>query len=345
MLIRLSVPGQTAHGEPLGEPTYGGQLSNAAIQGIPAEGDVKITYETIEGTFGDGTSYQLRRPKYEFVQLGYGAMNSQTMFSPRVAQQMQGLGLLEAVAEETILNLSDPNDANGDGISGKPNYVWDYEQGKRSLGRLGWKANQPTMRQQVAGAFVGDLGITSSVFGNENHTDLQTLCVQAINGGNPELEASKLDKVTYYCRILAVPARRRVDDEAVIRGKALFTEIGCATCHVSTLTTGISSFIPEFSKQKIHPYTDLLLHDMGNELADGRPDFEANGNEWRTPPLWGIGLLHTVSKHTFLLHDGRARNIQEAILWHGGEGLASQQKFKNLSSSDRNALVKFLEAL
>lgn len=343
MLIRLSVPGAT--GEPTGEPTYGGQLSNAAIQGIPAEGDMKITYENVGGTFSDGTSYELRRPRYEFVQLGYGAMSPQVMFSPRVAQQMPGLGLLEAVAEETILAFADANDANQDGISGRANYVLDSESGKSVLGRLGWKANQPTMRQQVAAAFEGDIGITSSMFPNENHTNTQTACLQAISGGNPELEASKLDKVTYYCRTLAVPARRRVSDEAVIKGKALFTEIGCAKCHVSTLQTGISSFIPAFSRQKIHPYTDLLLHDMGDDLADGRPDGLATGNEWRTPPLWGIGLVHTVSKHSFFLHDGRARNLQEAILWHGGEGLASQQKFKKLSSSDRNAVIKFLEAL
>lgn len=345
MLIRLSVPGTTEHGEPKAEPNYGGQLSNSAILGVPAEGDVKITYDYINSTFDDGKAYQLRKPKYEFVNLGYGAMSANVMYSPRVAPQMQGLGLLEVVPEDQIVAMADPDDANRDGISGRPNRVWDAEKGTYRIGRLGWKANQPSMRQQVAGAFQGDLGISSSIFGGENHTSLQTACLNVPNGGTPELESSKLDKVTYYCQILAVPARRKTGDAAVIRGKALFTDIGCAKCHTSTLRTGASTDVPEFANQTIHPYTDLLLHDMGDGLADKRPDYEANGNEWRTPPLWGIGLIPTVNKHGFLLHDGRARNIEEAILWHGGEGETAQKKYKSLAETDRNAVIKFLEAL
>lgn len=346
MLVRLSIPGTDPHGGPLGDPEYGGQLSNKGIPGVAPEGDVKITYLEIAGFYDDGSSYTIRKPSYEFTNLGYGPMEAGIMFSPRVAPQMPGLGLLEAVDEATILSFADPDDNDKDGVSGRPNYVWDYEKKAVSLGRFGWKANQPGMKQQTAAAFLGDMGITSAFFPDENLTGSQTGKYSSLpNGGSPEISDEILDDVAYYSSTLAVPARRNWKDPQVTKGKELFTSLGCARCHIPSMTTGTHPSIPELSDQKIFPYTDMLLHDMGPGLADGRPDYLATGQEWRTPPLWGTGLIRTVNGHTFLLHDGRARNFEEAILWHGGEAEKSNNNFKKLSKADRDALIAFLESL
>jgi CxxC motif-containing protein (DUF1111 family) len=220
------------------------------------------------------------------------------------------------------------------------------EHGEVRVGRFGWKANQPSLRQQDAGAFRGDMGITSDLFPEEECTAAQEACLAAPSGGAPEVDAQKLDAVTFYSRMLAVPARRDVDGTEVLRGRRLFrNELECAKCHVPRLETGTVENAPELSKQVIFPYTDLLLHDMGPELADHRPDFEASGMEWRTPPLWGIGLVETVNRHTRFLHDGRARSLEEAILWHGGEAERSRERFRTLSATDRAALLRFLESL
>ncbi len=345
MLFRLSKPGKSANGGPVADPNYGLQLADRAILGVAREGTVNITYEEIPGEFADGQSYSLRKPRYEFTELGYGALDDDILFSPRVAPHMVGLGLLEAIDEATILGFEDPQDADGDGISGRANRVWDVAASKVNIGRFGWKANQPNLRQQTAGAFVGDIGITSSLFPEENCSANQTDCQNAFNEGQPELKGSIFDKVTFYSSTLAVPKRRLWDDPVVLRGKQLFFESNCIGCHIPKITTGNSGNIPEFYQQLIRPYTDLLLHDMGDELADGRPDFEASGNEWRTPPLWGIGLIETVNGHTNFLHDGRARNLEEAVLWHGGEAENSKQAFLNMNKTDREALIKFLDSL
>jgi CxxC motif-containing protein (DUF1111 family)/uncharacterized iron-regulated protein len=346
MLIRLSVPGEGEHGDPVPEPNYGGQLQGNAILGVPPEGDAQISYTEQPGSYSDGESYSLRKPTYTIENLGYGPMSSSTMMSPRTAPGMVGLGLLEALSEATILERSDPNDQNNDGISGRPNYVWDAINQKKSLGRFGWKANQPSLRQQTAGAFNGDMGITSTLFPQEGCTATQMQCLQAPTGSTtPQLADHLLADVVFYAQTLAVPARRHIDQQNVLHGEQLFTNLGCQSCHVSELTTGDFPEIPELGHQKIHPYTDLLLHDMGEELADQRPDFEATGVEWRTPPLWGIGLVETVNKHQFFMHDGRARGFAEAILWHGGEAQGSRDQFKQLSRADREALVAFLSSL
>jgi CxxC motif-containing protein (DUF1111 family) len=213
------------------------------------------------------------------------------------------------------------------------------------LGRFGWKANQPSIEQQSAGAFLGDIGLTSPLFPEQNCTAVQEACRAAPTGGDPEVDQEKIDAVTFYARYLAVPARRDADDSTVRHGEALFAAIGCASCHFTTLVTGDLDDAPALSAQRIHPYTDLLLHDMGTDLADDRPDYEADGREWRTPPLWGLGLIATVNRHTLLLHDGRARGVAEAILWHGGEGETARETFRNLPREDRAALVRFLESL
>ncbi|MEQ8279169.1 MAG: di-heme oxidoredictase family protein [Deltaproteobacteria bacterium] len=339
MLLRLSV----SSGEP--EPTYGGQLQPYAVLGVPAEGTPVVAYETTDGTYGDGTAYTLQKPTFTIDALGYGPLADDVLVSPRVAPVVYGLGLLEAVPAEDIYALEDPDDADGDGISGRANVAYDRERDTMALGRFGWKGGQPTIRQQSAAAFLGDIGITSSLFADGECTAAQAPCSDAISGGDPELLDVILDNVTDYGRLLAVPARRDVDDPQVLRGEALFTEAGCAACHVATLTTHEDADFAVLAGQTIHPYSDLLLHDMGPGLADDRPEAMASGTEWRTPPLWGIGLLETVNRHTKLLHDGRAATFEEAILWHGGEAETSKEVFRNLGVDDRAAIVSFLGSL
>jgi CxxC motif-containing protein (DUF1111 family) len=257
---------------------------------------------------------------------------------------MIGMGQPAAIPEERLEELADPDDEDGDGISGRINRVWDVELGAMAPGRFGWKAEQPTVLQQSAGALSGDMGISSRLFAEQNCPAAQADCIAAQDGGDPEIEDATLDKLVLYSRTLAVPARRGADDATVLRGKLLFDEAGCADCHTPRHVTGTGA-IDELSDQTIWPYTDLLLHDMGEALSDDRPSFAAEGSEWRTPPLWGIGLVEQVNKHLFLLHDGRARGFAEAILWHGGEAEASADAFRTLPAEDRAALVRFLESL
>ena len=348
LLIRLSRPGTDLHGGPLADAAYGLQLATQANPGVAAEGDMLVHYDEQPGTYADGSAYALRRPSYSWRNLGYGTMPADMQYSPRLAPQIPGLGLLEAVDASTIEALADPQDANHDGISGRPNYAWDKAAGKLLLARFGWKANQTTLRQQVADAFGADMGLTtsinpvpdlSSVQVNQYHLD------QLPNGGSPEVTDYQLNVVSFYCASLAVPARRSVKEPAVLQGKQLFAQVGCGSCHVARLQTGTSGTIPEFRGQTIRPYTDLLLHDMGPALADGRPDYLATGSEWRTPPLWGLGMLKTVNNNAFLLHDGRARTPEEAILWHGGEAEAARVAFTKLSKEQRTQLLTFLQSL
>lgn len=343
LLFRLSVPGTDDFGNNLPEPIYGGQFQDGVIQGIDVEGSIKVTYTPVNIMYADGTTITLQKPDYLFSDLNYGAMVSNVQVSPRVANQMIGLGLLDAVPESTLLSYADENDSNADGISGKPNYVYDIETGTIKLGRFGWKSNQPNLKQQVAGAFSGDMGITSSLFPDENcpsGVDCETLA----NGGSPEISDENLEKVAIYSATLAVPARRDFDEQNILEGKQLFESINCTACHISVMQTG-SYPIKALENQTIHPYTDLLLHDMGPELADNTPDFKATGNEWRTAPLWGIGLIKTVNNHTNLLHDGRARNIEEAILWHAGEASKAKEAFMQLSLEERTKLIDFIKSL
>ena len=345
LLLRLSVPGEDPKtGAPLPDPNYGGQLQDRSILEVPAEGEIKLSYQPVTGTYADGASYELRDPIYEIINLAFGKLADNVQVSPRLAPQVIGAGLIESIPEEVILEYADPDDADQDGISGRPNYVWDARAEQPALGRFGWKANVPTVEQQVAGAFHGDIGITSELHPQENCPASQTKCQEAPTGGSPELTDSRLASVTFYNRTLAVPAMRDSDDPDVVAGYNIFGDIGCGSCHRNNLTTGITEVEP-LSEQTIHPYSDFLLHDMGEALADGRRDFEATGSEWRTPPLWGLGLLDDVNGHRFLLHDGRARTIEEAILWHGGEAEGAKERFRKLSQAEREQLLAFLEAL
>ena len=344
MLVRLSVPGQGPDGGPAPHPAYGLQLNDRALPGITAGGRMRVRYEAVEGRYGDGRAYMLRRPVYAFETPGFGAPGDDLLLSPRVGQQLVGLGLLEAVSEAAILALADPEDADGDGISGRANRIGAAAGETGRLGRFGWKANAASLRDQVAEAFLGDLGITSPDRPDENCPAIQVACRAASSGGAPELDELRLRLMTFYVQTLAVPDRRGAGDPAVMRGEALFAAAGCIACHRPAMTTGEHP-VAALSGQPIRPYTDLLLHDMGEGLADGRPDYLADGREWRTPPLWGLGLIETVNGHDRLLHDGRARGVAEAILWHGGEGVAAREAFRAMPEADRAALIAFVLSL
>jgi CxxC motif-containing protein (DUF1111 family) len=343
MLVRLSVPGTDAHGGPKPHPAYGGQLNENGVPGVPGEGRAEVRCTEQAVTLNGAEQVILRKPSLTFVDLAYGAFPSDMLTSPRIAPPIFGLGLLQAVPESSILALADaPKPA---GIRGRVNRVWDVVQHKTVLGRFGWKANMPNLRQQIAGAFVGDMGVTSPLFPDENCTALQTACLKSPSAGKPELNAEQLDATEFYHLALAAPRQRNTDNAEVQRGSALFKQAQCAACHVTELKTGAFAKFPALSQQTIHPYTDLLLHDMGDALADHRPDYQANGQEWRTPPLWGIGLAQKIEPRAGFLHDGRARTLLEAVLWHDGEGAMSAQAVKHMPAPDWQALLEFLESL
>ncbi|HEU5072589.1 MAG TPA: di-heme oxidoredictase family protein [Polyangiaceae bacterium] len=344
ILLRLSVPGAEPGDEPRPDPDYGGQLQPFAISGVEPEGKPRVSYEELRGEYADGEEYSLLEPRFEVLEFAYGTPSSDLMISPRVAPVVFGLGLLEAIPEERLDELADPNDTDADGISGRLNHVPDAESSRTSVGRFGWKAEQPSVRQQAAAAFLGDMGITTSLFTQQDCTDAQADCGAAIAGGDPEISDDLLDTVSLYTSLLAVPVRSGWDDPEVLEGQKLFGALGCDGCHVPRHVTGDHEF-EELSGQVIFPYTDLLLHDMGRALSDERPSFGAEGNEWRTPPLWGLGRLGEVNGHDRLLHDGRARGVAEAVLWHGGEAEASRDAFSALSRAERDALVRFVESL
>lgn len=353
LLLRLSVPGQPApHHGVVPEPTYGDQLNNAAVQGVRPEGQVVVRETAVRGRFTDGTPYTLRRPHYRLRKLAYGPLHAQAMMSPRIAPQLIGVGLLEAIPEAEILANARAQAAMDGPIKGQPNRVWDAFAGRDMVGRFGWKANVASIAHQTAGAFLGDMGITSSKFQNEACTPAQKDCLAAPRGAQgaaPEIEDKILEDVVFYQATLAPPARRNPRDAQVLAGSRLFAQAQCAVCHRPSYVTAEGPFTRLTSQalagQTIYPYTDLLLHDMGEGLADGRPDFQANGRQWKTPPLWGIGLLRDVNGHQRLLHDGRADGVLEAILWHGGEAQASRDAVLKFSAAERAALVKFVESL
>jgi len=344
MLVRLSVPGLGVRGAPKAVAHYGDQLNDRAMPGVPSEGRVQISYREQSGNFADGEHYSLRAPRLNVDALAFGALPRNVMLSARVAPAVFGLGLLEAIPEQEIVAGADPFDANGDGISGKANRVWSLEHQRELLGRFGWKANVATLMDQSALAASADMGITSVLIPNQNCPPAQAQCRAAVSGGQPELSADFLAKLTQYVQMLGVPARRASADPAVPRGERVFTELGCAACHRASFSTGKHA-LSLLSKQVIYPYTDLLLHDMGPGLADGRPDHLASGQEWRTAPLWGLGLIETVNGHQLLLHDGRARGISEAILWHGGEAQSAADGYRRLPRAERTALLAFLRSL
>ncbi|NBZ88803.1 di-heme oxidoredictase family protein [Stagnihabitans tardus] len=354
MFLRISVPGGAV---PMGiegwlptqpHPVYGGQVQDLATPGLEPEGEMVVTYADQPVTLADGTVVVLKAPTYAML-----PDPGPALLSPRVAPQMIGLGLLEAIPAADILAHADEADADGDGISGRAQILPSEEFGVPMLGRFGLKAGAPTIKAQSAGAFSGDMGLSTPLHPAPlgDCTEAQTTCRTAPDGQEEgvrdglEVDAKSLDLVTFYSRNLAVPARRGVDDPQVLAGKQVFYAAGCQSCHVPKFVTNRLEGQPEQSFQLIWPYTDLLLHDMGPGLADNRPEGRASGSEWKTPPLWGIGLTEQVTGRASFLHDGRARSLLEAVLWHGGEAAASRDTVVGLSKTDRDALMAFLESL
>ena len=341
-LVRISSNPDDNPGEPIPVDGFGLQIQHRSTFQARPEARIEIEYETITETLGDGTEVELNKPIYNLVDT-YKPLPPSVRTSVRTAPPVFGLGLLEAIPESDIVEQADPNDLDGDGISGKPNYVTDVETGEKVLGRFGWKANQPSLLQQSAAAYNGDMGVTSSLFPEENLNNNP----QADDGlqDDPEISDQELRETAFYVSTLGVPSRRNTEDKTVRLGKKIFLEAGCVDCHTPSHKTAADFDIESVRDQTIFPFTDLLLHDMGEGLADNRSDFEANGREWRTAPLWGIGLTRTVNGHLSLLHDGRAKSFLEAILWHGGEAERAKNYVKELSENDRDALIEFIKSL
>ncbi len=327
--------------DPLGapDPVLGHQFQDQAISGFSGEGTVSVHYETVPFDYPDGTSVLLRRPVYvTSTELAPGVS-----LNPRIAPPMIGLGLIEAISDTDLLAHADPEDEDADGISGRAQRL------DAGIGRFGWKSTTATILEQSAVAFSNDMGLSTRLrpapYGD--CTAAQAACRAARHGdegGLPEIADDLLERVAFYSANLAVPARRDLNDPDVLAGKALFYQANCTACHVPKFATSADA-APEQSNQLIWPYSDFLLHDMGPGLADKTPTGTVAGSEWRTQPLWGIGLTQTVSGHSFFLHDGRARSLEEAILWHGGEAETARQAFAAFAAEDRMRLIQFLESL
>ncbi|MDD4882107.1 MAG: di-heme oxidoredictase family protein, partial [Gallionellaceae bacterium] len=327
---------------PLPHPVYGGQFNEEGIPGVPGEGRAETAWSETEVTLAGGEVVRLRQPAFSFSELAYGPLDP-VLVSARIGQPVFGMGLLDAVSAEELDRMA--AEAKPDGVTGRVNRVWDAAAGRAVAGRLGYKANMANLRQQIAGAMLGDLGITSPLFGEQNCSPVQAECRQAPDGGHPELTAEQLDDLEFYLAHLAVPQRRNADDPQVGQGERLFAASGCTACHRPLVVTGEHPKYPRLAQRAIAPYSDLLVHDLGEGLADHRPDFLANGREWRTAPLWGIGLAGLIGERVGYLHDGRARNLLEAVLWHGGEAAPAQARFTALTPAERAAVLAFLGSL
>lgn len=311
-------------------PRIGTQIQDQGVYGYHPEATVDVQWQAQAGQYTDGSAYQLRSPLVQITLPDGQPLPPNVLTSPRIPTPVFGRGLMEAIPEKTVLVLADPEDENNDGISGRPNYAWDSVTKSPALGRFGHKANIPNILEQTALAYVNDMGVTNPMFPAQD--------------GSSDIDQETLEAATFYTQTLAVPARTLMDNPVVKRGEKLFSQANCAACHIQELRTGDHK-IQALANQTIHPYSDLLLHDMGRGLADGRPDFRASGTEWRTPPLWGLGLTQAALPYSGYLHDGRARTPEEAILWHGGEAEASKEAFKTMSKRDREALLQFLNSL
>lgn len=374
LLIRLAMPATTpqqvealqqSQVEKVAHSIYGGQLQDRGVQGVPAEAKISVTWEDVPVTFVDGHTETLRRPNFQLKNPGYGDFDDELMVSPRVALPMIGLGLLEYIPVEAIKRQADVDDMNKDGISGKYNWVVDPQTGKQALGKFGWKAGQTKLITQNMSAFNEDMGLTSRIRPIESCTKNQPQCLNAPTGaddqgdGKPPVEVSdEVAKfVEFYTQNLAVPNRRKADDATVLAGKKRFYDIGCQDCHTPRyqLPQGNDGHLEQHG-QVIYPYTDLLLHDMGEDLADrtiagklppkdAQVEYLATSYEWRTPALWGVGLAQTVDQQATFLHDGRARTLMEAVLWHGGEAQPHKEKVLKLDKKGREEFEAFLNSL
>jgi CxxC motif-containing protein (DUF1111 family) len=343
VVARLSIPnsGSKVHEQYLQtrgfvpHEVYGSQLSLNGTQNVPFEGRIEVEYKQKEVKYPDGHSVFLRVPTYTLVDLNYGNISKDTIVSVRKAPALVGLGLIEQLDEASILAHVDENDSNNDGISGRANYVYDIEKNEIALGKYTYKAAAPTLKQQIATAFHNDMSLTTSLFPQDNCSQHQKECLNAKKAQDAiDVPDHRLDAIASYLSALKVPVNKQKNKE----GEKLFSQIGCASCHVPNLKTKKGFDVPV--------YSDFLLHDMGEDLSDGKTEFRAQTREWRTTPLWGINsYFYTVGQTPEFLHDGRARNIEEAILWHGGEAQKSKEAFMHLSKQQRSALIEFIGAL
>ena len=374
-LLRLSLPAESGsdalllHEGSVPHPVYGDQLQvqsttlshelrrkkpteMAANGKLAPEAYLYIDWKTKLFTYPDGQQVTLSHPKARAEYLAYGPVADTVQTSLRVAPAIHGMGLIELIPQSEIAALADPDDLNRDGISGRVNQVWDKRSQSTQPGRFGLKANRSSLEMTVAGAFANDVGISNPLFPSQPCTQPQTLCQQQINGNNAEgfeLPDNLLLLVTDFNRALGVPSRSSELIARTEQGAELFVQTGCTQCHHPEFNTAESSRFPQLGNQKIWPFSDFLLHDMGPDLADGRPDFLASGSEWRTAPLWGMASVIAISQRFHqrlgLLHDGRAGSVEEAILWHGGEAAAVRQAFTQLPQPERKALLQFVESL
>jgi CxxC motif-containing protein (DUF1111 family) len=337
-----------ANGEPI--PGYGGVLHDQNIFGATPEGRVSVTYTYEQGTFADGDTYELAKPVYSVTDWITGSEPSDMLTSFRIPLRHIGLGLMLAVPDATIIDIASKQVSESGGfITGKPNYVTD-RNGMLRIGHIDHKAESIDLTVEIS--FNSDIGATNNMFPVETYADQNPNVPDSILHHSADISDEDMNAVDYYLHTLGVPARRNVNDLTVLKGEQLFKSAGCVTCHrtdIRTTTEMVKTIggtnVPEVVNQLIHPYTDFLLHDMGPDLADGRPVGNASGSEWRTTPLWGIGLQYLVNGHSYFMHDGRARDFTEAIMWHGGESSASREYFRNLSRDERNAVIKFLQSL
>ncbi|WP_420549162.1 di-heme oxidoredictase family protein [Curvivirga sp.] len=315
---------------------YGEQLNDRSLPNIPAEGRPSLSFRAINGQYVDGERYTLRMPQYDVKDLGFGQLGWAIQFSGRVAQPLQGIGLLEAIPQEVINGWSDPNDLDDDGISGRVAMVLD-QSGSMSPARFGWKAAQVSLFSQTAQALHQDMGLTSSLHLEQNCTWEQLACRAAPKENGPEVNAAQLDQLVSFQRALSPRSQQNRNE----LGRYLFNEIGCNSCHIPTVQIPEDTWPRYLAGQKIHPYSDMLLHDMGDGLSDGLFQGNASPSEWRTAPLWGLSQRQPLR----LLHDGRARSVAEAILWHDGEARISKEAFRHLQKHEREALTDFVEGL
>lgn len=340
-VVRLSIPSNGADDQILlkhqgfvAEPTYGAQFSVNGVKDVPFEGKVEVSYQALDFVYPDGTLVMLQKPNIQLTQLGYGEMHPQTIVAARVAPALVGLGLIEQISDAQILSNEDVDDTNDDGISGKANRVWSKETNQLEVGRYTWKAATPSVRHQSANAAASDMGLTNPLHPEESCTQAQLKCLGAPKGDYYafDLPDKRLNAISFYLRQLALPSTKPIQHTA---GQVLFESLGCAMCHRPSYQLS--------SGKTISPYSDFLLHDMGSGLADGRQEYLASGSEWRTPPLWHLSKVSQIlGKQQNFLHDGRARTLEEAILWHGGEAKDARAAFVKLPLGERQALLKFL---
>ena len=336
---------------------YGRVIHDQSIYGVKAEGKLRVDWRYEKGTFPDGEEYELACPTYTITDWYADSIRPEDLFcTVRVPLRHVGMGQMMAIDRSEIESLAAKSNYPEYGISGRCNYI--TERGMKQLGLSGNKAQHADLTVELG--FSSDMGCTNSRYPEEiceGQSQMTQGSMMGLAYDQLDVSTEDMEDIDLYMHCLSVPARRNVNNRTVYRGEQKFYEAKCHLCHVTTLHTQArgatllnGTQLPWLGKQTIHPYSDFLLHDMGSEimgvgLNDNYVSGLARGNEWRTTPLWGIGLQERVNGHTYFLHDGRARNLTEAILWHGGEGEASKRLFMKMSSDDRKALIRFLESL